>query len=691
MVMGIGGAGSNLRCLLENSREELVPGLFGGLYVSGVGWGGRIWKWVYWVEEIVDRWHWLRGNRFVAAVKKTHEAYHYYHTELENHSQGLSNYVGRALEGRVNEHRLMTKVKDSHAAGIDDWFAKVGSLFSDKTRDTLKRLDKIFLSAIPKERKKIDVEATVELHERVERQQRLIDLEKLSAAPIPFGYFAELCCGEELSDAGSKSVGGFVFDLKEGAKRGKVSLKPGELHRLLGEIVDHLSYTGSRVSQRKAIALGRLEIGLIDHGLEVLEEKDQRYIKEVQGYLPGTSLSYDGQTITLGRRVGDNKATSEDNHIVFEVVKIGDAVVSYDNACVAVFSEHSRAAVCMEAAHYCDQQKEAAKTSSIPLVEMEGVEQRGEFAIYQTLGLTPQSSPWPKECVPAHHSHTSRLDRGLYVVDSTNRARLDAFISILRAMVEGHYVFEGDFTEMIRYNGRGELRLTKVLNKVPFDWFLVEQWIQSCFPNNNKLYSYVMKEAWLVRRMYDRNSVAHPDAEKCYTAMKHILIGEDPVDQVAEKLADLSSMARERLKRMQEQANDFSAECRRTIIAEYNVRKVDVLIKAIGAKILTEQRRDYSPMRILKSETVKNQIVASVLVFGSTEEPYHLREEVLRMKFQWVKEELGKPESLLKSAWESGDALSQFKELLLGAGVFHNEDIKYICEELENSCSVAER
>lgn len=214
------------------------------------------------------------------------------------------------------------------------------------------------------------------------RAQSLVNLEGVLNKPIPIAALANC----SLSLEPEKNKGPEFHEIKEWMTqlnqcKNKFSLS--ELEEVLKEIVFIINQV-----KKEPMELKQLEKKLHQLNCEIFEQSDSDYLFERNGLKEGSKITYQGETLTLGKQLSPHKFI--DHRVVFAIQEHPEWVVKFGENRVKLSMEQSR--IDWESKH----QLEAFNFISFkqPHVKMIGIDQEGGFAILERLELPLSQYQW---------------------------------------------------------------------------------------------------------------------------------------------------------------------------------------------------------------------------------------------------------------------------------------------------------
>ena len=618
-------------------QEFLVSNITGNrLYVKGKGFWGRIWKWFYCLEQLVDRGHWLKCNRFVAATHKTQEAMFDQLEAIEADVKKLADYIALATKGIENPKKPLLKMNASGAARLVEWARYSGPLFVEEgkeaseafVKERLQAITKLFTSFITAESAKdFDQPETISRILRAVSHREIIQLEQTAGLPLPLKIISQITQKKDASvKIEEQPVKTFFARLIQPgiADPSKVPLPLARMHRVLATLFKAFACSASDFED--SLRLGCLEVFLREQNgfHDYMLAPDEEHKKGMLALANGSKVTCNGRVIQLGEQIIGRHA-NKNRHAVFKVAKIegsGNGVLDAEQLILKINLLNSATLAMGTVDHYHAEQHGQAHARP-PLTELIEVDRSGVCSLYRRLKLTPKAVAWPPMPVGALAATAENppkwapiddnqlmtalelkickvefnqlVNAWLYSFpDEASARRLLSLVTLIQKMVKGGYVYADLSPAQFAYDDKGVLRMTQGMEESPFNWYTVVKFIEECSAGSamNLLYCYLMAKGGLVE--------SQPDAEHYFTVMQCKLL-EKPSDakylSAVEALTSTNSHGK--IGSLESFAEELIGEYVRDFKLQYKVPDADSPNGPLILQIMQKQRMYHSPTRML--------------------------------------------------------------------------------------------
>lgn len=302
----------------------------------------------------------------------------------------------------------------------------------------------------------------------IAKAQKVIDLEGVTAGPLPLSIFKKIMKEKPLNALEEKEVGKWA----QKVNRSQVKLK--HLHRAL----DYLAKFYGKESKTHF-----LESSLQDHGLTIFQQEDPKHMKWVSGIKSGTKVRMKDREIILGEEIHPKHLRRQKTHVYH---------IEGEPGHVAVISCNSEILILR------DLKMHETRQVLKPVLILEVSEDRKVVIMEKCEALS--SLKW-----------TSSAE-GISLQDAPTLSLIAAFLAKLVHEKQTPMHFSPDY---LMLDGQGELKILKPGIRGDFDFTAIEEFILNCSSGNASVFQYLMAESGLTK-----HPAAHFYEDLIQTALK---------------------------------------------------------------------------------------------------------------------------------------------------------------------------
>lgn len=468
----------------QSPFDTLVPGLWGNRFYSSKSWLGRILNFFYTrFERYSKKW---REKTIVKAMEKTHCLYNRLKEDADRYNQMLL----EAIHSRMDGHYISPKDQRRAYSFLTKWSSATHPL--KKALKSNPHLVEFMRNGFLDKKGHASAVAPMRPCNRdIARivNQKIIDLESLYGSPLPFKALYHLSKTRKSIHHEQEDGLPYLNQLPEEDKREIIalanslerkqsSLNIHELNRGLRALVHAFAITKPRGRMPELVpiveTLACLKVSLFN-------QRDNAHIAWRDNLKPGDKLLCNGIEVILGNPLPSQKASKDDNTLVFELANTPDLV-----AVIGI----NRLTLPLKAS-LAERMGFGIRHAEFVQIAMDG-----SFALVEKLETKLSDHTW----TTTHHAHPPPEDLELIgpIINTVNWFIRNDSLPILFS------------PEYMRYSKRGVLKSTKYNIPVPFSYIEMEKVILSIANGNQSIFDLIMIDSDMRDIQSDGRERKHP-------------------------------------------------------------------------------------------------------------------------------------------------------------------------------------
>ena len=452
--MGYAALQANLSELYAAATDRrpamaLVADLSGKrLFQKHKGWG-RAWTWFYDAAYILFGWN-PRSEKLDRALRATNALYAAKQRQVQEDIKALNGYLE---SGQKRPHRA--------AAGISAWNRATMPFCKLLKQDNQKLNCFLKTHFAPNDTPFAAVKESGE----AKRIQAVIDLEGILHAPFPFTLLQKAATGKSCDKNETQRLRRWTYALNTREKR----LGVARLHRALQAIVSRLPATHYPHPPN----LVRLELKLIDHGLQHFFRGDNRHLAWREALQPGDVINLAGKTLVLGEPIGRKKEGGDGNYVfALKDDPTQVAVIGLNRAILPLKEEVAR-----------------EDAWGIRHATINAIDRKGRFALIEKLEGPVSEMRW------------ATTKGWVHPQDKDVLKPLASWVGwLLKQNACPHQLS----AKHLMFDTKGRLRYAKAGLAAPFDFLTLEKFLYDCAQGNRAIFCYLMNNSGLYDHPYQK-------------------------------------------------------------------------------------------------------------------------------------------------------------------------------------------
>lgn len=479
----------------------LVGNRSGSRVYAAQSFWGRYWSMIYYIPNTLGA-DGPASDNFANAIRTTANAFQVQFKLIEVTADTYRQYLTERCEGYSPEERELHSVRSHLTAWNHGITPFLNLLQINRGGRILALFRNIFQGSAD-----LSTEAKFysffeqDLFKRICGYQELLDLEGQTGGPLPLVPLFKVATRRELSKSEEIELSNFVEKINEAEG---TSIE--KLLKALQVLVDHFVSKHYKVDLMNKPHRGLLEIYLNQIGCQLFKKVDSQHLAWRESLKSGDQLQLLDRKVTLGARLGKKKES--DDNLLFQVEGERELIVRVGkNRSVLHLEEYSS-----------KEKMEVIHKAAVILIDVEG-----------RCSLMERLYPLIEKRQSSDFSNAHTIV-------------LDGIVKLIDQFVTGGFCFKEITLNYLMQSTSGEIKSTRNMTRIPFDFDLIENFIFDLSPGRPEIYSYVMGKSKL-------NS--HPIANYYRATFRHVvkesaevLITEGLPEKVIARAAVLSSEAR---------------------------------------------------------------------------------------------------------------------------------------------------